>query len=94
MEILLWLVIHIVSVIITIMFRLWIAVKKCENKKINMFCDVIAYSLIIIAIVVAIILAVLYKTILSYMYLCSTIILLIMNIVLSVVLYVFRHKEL
>lgn len=93
MGILIWFLIFIVGVISTITIRLYISVKKYENKKITRTVDIGTYALIISLIIASVVVAVILKTTLSYMYICAACILLVINIAMSAFLYFLRHKE-
>lgn len=93
MWILLWLFILLASVIGSLPFRLWLAVKKSDKERLNKISDIIVFGLIISLIITAVVVAVTLKTTLSYMYVCAAVILLVMNIIFGVLLYFLRRKE-
>lgn len=94
MDVILWLIVFIICAVATGTIRVWLAVRKQDNKKLNFVSDVVVYTFIISALIVSIVISTIYKTPLAYMYICSAAVLLIMNVIITVVIYIFRHKEL
>lgn len=93
MGIVIWVVAFLLLTICSLAYRLAFAVKRQEKIKQVIINECLIYAVLFACLVVATCLAIKFKTTLSYMYLCSSSVVLIFNFLMSAFIWYIYKKE-